>query len=242
MKVRLGPSRIALLIAASLLVLAAAAGAEDLTVIYQVTNGKGDPIQSSQVVTSDRVRTSDGTTDTIFMIETGEMVLINHKKQEFYRTSIQEMQARFAEIDETLNSNPMMRRMLMGKSGEVKVEQGSSPRTIAGYYCDHWVITMGKNMRFEIWATPSLEAPRPYWDARKLSYASMGPVGSRFKAMVEAMEEIEGFPLASHVEARMMGIKSNSQSEAQDVMVGEVPADAFTIPAGYEEGDSPFAQ
>lgn len=224
-----------------LTLLATSALAEDLTVIYEVTTN-GDPITTSQVVTDSKVRTSDGTTDTIFMIDSGEMIFIDHRKQEFYKTSIQEMNAKFAEMDESLGSNPMVRRMMMGKAGEVKVEEGPEPQTIGDYYCTHYVVTMGKGMRWDIWATPSLEAPRPYWDARKLSYASMGPVGARFKAMLEAMREIEGFPLATKVEAKVMGIRSNSESRAVEVRLGEVAEDAFDVPEGYRQGKSPFAQ
>lgn len=229
-------------LALALMALAPATMAEDLTVIYEVTTGKGDPVTTSQVVTDTKVRTSDGNTDTIFMIDSGEMIFIDHKKQEFYKTSIEEMNAAFADIDESLGSNPMVRRMMMGKTGEVKVEEGPQPQTIGDYYCTHYVVTMGKGMRWDIWATPSLEAPRPYWDARKLSYASMGPVGARFKAMLEAMREIEGFPLATKIEAKVMGIRSESESRAVEVRLGEVAEDAFDIPENYRQGESPFAK
>ena len=214
----------------------------DMTVIYEVETGRKGSMRTSQVVTDSMVRTSDGTTDTIFMIDTGEMILIDHRKEEFYRTSIDEMNAAFAELDENLGSNPMVRRMMMGKAKNVEVEEGPNPQTIADYYCQHYIVTMGEGMRIEIWATSDLETPRPYWDAKKLSYASMGPIGSRFKSMLEAMREIDGFPLQTHINARVMGIRSNSESTAVEVQLGQVADDAFDIPDGYQEGESPFAR
>ena len=214
----------------------------DMTVIYETKTGRRGSARTSQVVTDSMVRTSDGATDTIFMIDTGEMILIDHQKEEFYRTSIDEMNAAFAELDENLGSNPMVRRMMMGKAKTVEVTEGPDPQTIADYYCQHYIVTMGEGMRIEIWATTDLETPRPYWDAKKLSYASMGPIGSRFKSMLEAMREIDGFPLQTQIDARVMGIRSNSESTAVEVQLGQVADDAFDIPDGYQEGESPFAR
>lgn len=225
------------------LLLPAASMAEDLTVHYKITDGKGrNPIESVQIVTADKVRTSDGHTDTIFDITTGKMILIDHKKEEYYETSVEEMQRKFAEIDEMVESNPMVKRMMMGKSGEVTVEEGEDSKDIVGYYCQHYIVTMGKSMRFDIWATTDLEAPTPYWDARKLNYASMGPVGKRLTRMIEAMEQVEGFPLATITKASVMGFKSNSNSEAVEVILGPADPSAFEIPEGYRVGKSPFAE
>lgn len=215
--------------------------AEDVTVHSTVTVGK-DTTHSTQVVTEERVRAADGVTESIFEIASGKMTFIDHKKEEFYETSLEEMEAQFAEIDRTLDSNPMMRRMLAGKDQDAVLEKGNQPRTIAGYKCDHYILTMGKGLRMEIWATPDLEAPSTYFEARRLSYAAMGPVGTRFNKMLEEMQKIEGFPLASNVFVKLMGMKSESQSEATEVKIGPVDDSVFDVPAGYKQGKSPFQQ
>ncbi len=215
--------------------------AEDLTVYSTVTVGK-KTTQSTQVVTEDKVRAADGVTESIFEIASGKMIFIDHKKEEFFETSLEEMEAQFAEIDRQLDTNPMMRRMLAGKDQEVNLERGDQPRTIAGYGCDHYILTLGKGLRMEIWATKDLEVPSTYFEARKLSYAAMGPAGTRFNKMLEEMQKIEGFPLASDVSVKMMTRKSESQSEATEVKLGPVDESVFDVPAGYSRGKSPFQQ
>lgn len=215
--------------------------AEDLIVYSTVTVGK-KTTQSTQVITEDKVRAADGVTETIFEIDSGKMIFIDHKKEEYYETSMEEMEAQFAEIDRQLGSNPMMRRMLAGKDQDAKLERGNQPRTIAGYECDHYILTLGKGLRMEIWATQELAVPSTYFEARKLSYAAMGPAGTRFNKMLEEMQKIEGFPLASDVFVKMMGMKSESQTEATEVKLGPVDASVFDVPAGYSRGKSPFQQ
>lgn len=212
---------------------------DDLTVVSQVKVGKKQ-YTSLQVVTDEKVRAADAQTESIFEVESGDMTFIDHKKKEFYETSFEEMQAKFAEIDRTLDGNPMMRRMLAGKNHDVEMERGSESKTIAGYDCQHYILTLGKGLRMELWASPDLQVPATYYDARKLSYAAMGPVGTRFNKLIEEMEKIEGFPLASKVFVKMMGIKSESESEATEVKIGPVSDDAFDVPAGYKQGKSPY--
>lgn len=234
-----GMRRVVSIVIGCLVGLASVATAEDLTVVSSVKVGKKQ-YASLQVVTDEKVRAADAQTETIFDVATGDMIFIDHKKEEFFETSFDEMQAKFEEIDRSLEGNPMLRRMLAGKQQEVVLEKGSESKTIAGYDCQHYILSMGKGLRMELWSAPDLEVPATYFDARKLSYAAMGPVGKRFNQMIEEMQKIEGFPLASHVFVKMMGMKSESMTEATAVTLGPVDDDAFAVPAGYKQGKSPY--
>lgn len=227
------------LVLAGLVGLSTVALAEDLTVISTV-KVKKKQYTSLQVVTDEKVRAADGQTESIFEIESGDMTFIDHQKEEYYETSFDEMEAKFEEIDRSLGENPMLRRMLAGKDQDVKLEKGNQPRQVAGYDCDHYILSLGKNLRMEIWSTKELQAPSSYYEARRLSYAAMGPVGKRFNQLLEEMEKIEGFPLASNVFVKMMGIKSQSETEATEVKLGPVDDEAFAVPAGYKQGKSPY--
>jgi hypothetical protein len=56
------------------------------------------------------------------------------------------------------------------------------------------------------------------------------------------MQKIDGLPLATSFSVRMMGQEFESTSEATEVKLGPVPADAFDVPAGYKEKKSPYAK
>lgn len=220
------------------LALAGAAPAEDLTIVTTVDVGKGQPITTTQYIGKDKVRSSDGENDTIMDQATGTIVMVNHKKKEYFETSLQDMAATMAKMEKEMQGTPMA--SMFGKVEPVSVQKGAQPRKVAGYDTEHWVMSMGEGMKFEIWAAPGLEVPLQYYDTRKAQYAAMGPMGKRFQAMFEEMRKVKGFPLATTISAKMMMVNMQIKSEATEVRKGAIPASAFQVPAGYKKKDPPF--
>jgi len=224
----------------SILVAAAAlAGAEDLTIVSKVTFGKDKISTSTQYISGDKIRTSDGSNDTIMEISSGRLTMIDHKKKEYSETSLAEMSAMFDNLNKQMQGNPILEKM-MGSVTDVKVQKGGSSKTVAGYTCDQYLLSMGDNFTFDLWAAPALQPPYQYYDASKLRYASMGPMGQRFAKMYDEMKKINGMPLSTAIHTKMMGMSMDTLSEATEVRKGPIPASAFDIPAGYKKKDSPF--
>ena len=223
----------------SLVCLALPAAGEDLTIVSKVTGPKGTPPTSTQYIAAGKIRTSDGRNDTIFDIESGRMVHVDHQKKVYWETTLAEMQAQFAEVEKMMQDNPMMATMF-GKVTEVAVEKGAGTGDYAGYSCQWYVMTLGEKMRMELCAAAGLEAPYSYYDARKMAYATMGPMASRFEKMWEEMKEVKGFPLATRMDFKVMGMNLDSTSEATEVSEGPIPDGSFEPPAGYKQKKSPF--
>jgi hypothetical protein len=223
-------------LAASLL--AAAAGAEDLTIVSKVSLGKNSST-STQYVSADKVRTSDGQNDTIMEYGTGKMIMVDHKKKEYYETSLDEMLAMFDNLNKQMEGNPFLQKM-MGEMTEVTVQPGGGSKTIAGYQCNQYLMSMGDTLSFDLWAAPDLQTPIQYYDANKLRYAAMGPMGQKFEKMYDEMKKIKGFPLGIGIKIKMMGMNNETVSEATEVKKGPIPPAAFAIPTGYKKKDSPF--
>ncbi len=215
------------------------AAAEDLTVVSTVTSNKGAPITATQYVSTDKVRTSDGRLDTIVDVASGRMIHVDHKKKTYWETSLAEMREQFAEVEKMLDENPMMATML-GTATDVEVQKGSGTREVAGYTCQQYLMSIGQKFKFEIWATSGLEAPAEYYDAKKMVYATIGPMASRFDKLYEEMKKIDGFPLYTKVDTGVMGMKIKSVSEATEVRKGPIPAGTFDPPAGYKKKKSPY--
>ncbi len=211
--------------------------AEDLTVVSTVTGGKGGPTTSTQYITSDKVRTSDGRFDTIMDLTSGLMIHIDHKKKSYEETSLEALRQHFAELEQMLEGNPMMSAML-GKETEVVVTKGSDNRQVAGYDCDHYMMRIGQKFQFELWAARDLKAPVQYHDAKKMAYAAMGPMASRFDKLYEEMKKVEGFPLLTKIDTKVIGLKVQSESEATEVRKGPISAGTFEPPAGYKKKKS----
>ncbi len=223
------------------LVAPALAAAEDLTIVSRVTRPKGRAAGTqTQYISAAKVRTSDGDRDTILDLATGRLVLVNDRKREYSETTLDELRAFMGQLDAAMAGNPMMEKML-GNVSEVSVKEGTEARTIAGYETNQYVLSMGDTMRFEIWAAPALTPPVQYFDARKALFATLGPLSKRFDAMFEEMKKIEGFPLATTIDYKMMMVRRQTLTEATEVRKGPIAPSVFEVPAGYKKVASPFA-
>ena len=212
--------------------------AEDLTIVSKVTTGDRSGT-STQYMTSTKSRTTDGQADTIMDYPTGKMTVIDHKKKTYWEATIEEMTAYMDRLQKDMQGNPMLEKMF-GGSDEVSVEKGKGSRKVAGYDCDEYTMRMGDSFVFDLCAAKGLQPPPQYYEGRKLSSASMGPMGRRFGKMFEEMKKIKGYPLALDMDTNMGMAKMKTSSEAIEVKKGAIPASTFEIPAGYEKKPSPF--
>ena len=212
--------------------------AEDLTIVSKVTIG-GRSSTSTQYMTSTKSRSTDGQNDSIIDFPTGRLTSVDHKKKEYWETTVQEMAAYMDKLEQDMKGNPMLSSMFGGAT-EVSVEKGKRSRKVAGYDCDEYTMKMGESFVFEICAAPGLEPPAQYFEGRKLTYAAMGPMGKRFAKMFDEMKKIKGYPLAMDMDVDMGMAKMATVSEAIEVKKGAIPDSTFEIPAGYSKKPSPF--
>jgi len=223
------------------LALVATAVAGDLTIVSKVTPAKGAPYTSTQYITADRMRMSGDDNDTIVDLAAGKMVQIDHKKKTYYETTFEEMQKYFAQLSEMLAGNPMMESM-MGKVNDVTVDKTAETRDILGHSCTKYVLSMGDSFKETLWVAPGLKMPLQYYDASKMTYAMMGPMASRFGKMLDEMKEIDGFPLATDVDMKVMGMDASSKTEVTEVREGSISDNVFAVPSGYKKKKSPMEE
>jgi hypothetical protein len=197
-------------------------------------------------MTSERYRNSDPDTDSIIEFGTGKMTMIDHKKKEYWETTLQEMEAAFRQMEAQVaqmseQMPPFLRDKIGGgPGGPITVQKGTATRMIAGYDCDQYTISMGEAMKVEMWATSQLQVPAPYYDARKAFFAN-NPMTQKFGKLFDEMRKIKGYPLAETTTMKVMGTQQMSR-EATEVRKGPIPASAFAVPAGYKKVESPFAK
>ncbi len=233
--IRPGRPMLALALAAAI---ALPLAAEDLTVVSKVTMGDRSA-NATTWMTSTKTRSSDVQTDSIIDFPTGRLTFIDHKKKEYWETTMQEMAAYMDKLEKDLEGNPMLASMLGGPE-DVSVEKGKGSRKIAGYDCDNYRMSMGQNFVFEVCAAKGLQPPPQYFEGRKLSYAAMGPMGKRFSKMFDEMKKIKGYPLSLDMNVDLGMMKQQTLSEAIEVKKGAIPDSTFEIPAGYKKKPSPF--
>jgi hypothetical protein len=219
----------------------AQAATDDLTIVSTVNAGKGAPLTSTQYVSTGRIRTSSGESDTIFDAGTGRVVILNNKKKEYFEFTREELAEAMGGFEAQMQSaGPLMEKMMGGPLGEVTLRKTGASRKVAGYACDEYTVAMGDSLRYDVCAAPALQPPQHYFDALKSPFAAMGPMARRFDRVFEEMKKIKGFPVAMSSTIKIMTVRSDMKSEATEIKKGPVPASVFEIPAGYKKKDSPF--
>jgi len=137
----------------------------------------------------------------------------------------------------------------MGNMFTLHVTKSGGGRTIAGYRCENWTMTMGQISTTEECVTTELKLPEQAWnqyksymDSMQSMMGAMGPMAKGMGSMKDEMAKIKGIPLASKTTSNVMGRRSESSTEVTSVSHGSIPASAWEIPAGYTKVDSPMKQ
>jgi Domain of unknown function (DUF4412) len=230
-----------LVVAGCALVVALPAAAADLTIVYNVTGGRGGATTATTYLGSDQLRTSDGEQDTIYDLASGRLVFVDHRKKQYWETSSEEMNAAMARMSEQMGpAKGIMSKMMGGVADSVSVQKGSDTKTVAGYVCDHYTLSAGKSMKVEMWAARDLAPPARYYDARSALFVQNPLLGESFRKLYSEMSKIKGLPLEEHTSFSMMGHGTETTRQAVEVKKGPIPATAFEVPAGYKQVKSPF--
>ena len=248
------------------LILCTALSAQDLTIISKVTKDGGAAETATSYISSDHLRISqpDGN-EVIFDLKSGDMTVIDSRKKTYYVVTRKDMDDMAAMMKEQMNSPEMkkaqeqmknlppeqQKRMqeMMGGMFTASVEKIGTSRTIAGYHCDNWSVTIGQFSRSEQCVTTELKFPEQSWeryksyaDSMRSMMAAMGPMAKGMESMSEEMKKMKGFPLANTSTTNVMGHKSVTTSEVTAIKSGAIPATAWDIPSGYQKVDGPMAK
>jgi hypothetical protein len=219
--------------------LAAAATAEDITMVstFESTAAKGST--STTYIGENKLRTVEGDTETIVDYASGEITFLDTKKKTYWTTTPAQLEAQFAELSKALEGLPMVDK-LFGAAGEVEVQKLGTTQQVAGYTCSDYRISMGDAYVFQLCATPDLKPPLDVHTARRVMFASMGPMAGKMGRLFDEMSKIEGLALVSDFTMTLMGRTITTRTRATEVQVGPIPASTFEIPAGFKKKKSPF--
>lgn len=232
---------LAVFVAAS--AVAATATADDLTITFKSSDGG----VATHYFTRDRIRMNSGKTDTMMEFASGRIVSIDHQKKQYFEMTVDELDATMksvaAQMEEAMaNVPPQMReqmaKMMGGGASEVTVTKGAT-KTIAGYPCQSYTVSMGTTMTQESCNSTALTPPFDPANFQKMSRVSI-PMVQGMDKMIKKMSEIQGIALMQRTSTSMMGRKSENSVEATAVSKSAIAADVFALPAGYKKIDSPL--
>jgi hypothetical protein len=215
------------------------ARAEDLTIVSTVTTPRGTTRTQTQYLSPSRMRMSGEERDTIVDLVSGKITILDNRRKEYSETTLDELRAFLDQIDAAMAGRAIVDQSA-GATGSVTIEKGTGGKKVAGYDTEPHILTMGEWMRVEVFTTTALEPPARYYDARKVLYASMGPMARRFDRVYDEMKKIKGFPLATTFDYRMRVARRQVTTEATEVRKGPIPDSVFVAPSDYKKIESPF--
>lgn len=236
---------------------AAPAIADDVTIVYNMTENGQPKGTATQYVSSEKMRMSNPDNDIIVEYASGRFVSIDHKKKEYWETTRDEMAAQLQQMnakmeeqqkkmqEQMANLPPAMREkmgnMMGGIAAQVEVKPGTGTKKIAGYDTRPYTITIGEMMKQELW-NADIAFPTPAMDARNSLMALNNPMMKGAGQLVEKMKSVKGIPLSETTTVKILMKTVTSTREATSVKTGAIDPSAFALPAGYKKVESPLAK
>src|SRR5262249_10538022 len=140
-----------------------------------------------QYVTPARIRISDGDRDAIVTVASGKVVMFSDRRREYWETSLDDVAAFGSQLDQALARGDAVEPT----HTSISVLKGTDRRQTAGYDTEHYTLSLADVMQVEVWLAPVLTVPPAYFDARKVLYATFGPMGRRFERMFDEMKSLK---------------------------------------------------
>lgn len=231
--------------------------AEDVTILYALTENGQPKGTATHYVSSERMRMSQPDTDIIVEYASGRFVAIDHKKKEYWETTRDEMNAQLQQVTARMeeqqkkmqtqmqNMPPALREkmgnLMGGMAAAVTVTPGTGSKKIAGYDTKPYTVTIGDMMKQELW-NAEIAFPTPAMDARNSMMAMNNPMMKGATRLVEEMKKVKGIPLSETTTVKVMMKTVTSSREATEVKMGPIAASAFALPTGYKKVESPLAK
>ncbi|GLH69531.1 hypothetical protein GETHPA_10640 [Geothrix rubra] len=210
----------------------------DLTITSHVT-GKGRFAKEGtqvQYVDATRMRMNQEGARTDTLVDYGHEVFytIDHTKKVVTKVTFKDMQEAMQAMEDQMAAMPeMVTRMMFGDTTEVKVEQLGAD-SVLGRPCRKVRVSIGKMVE-ELSLDPSLQFPiRDYAKAMSMMNRMPGGMGAMFKRLYQAIGQLKGVPLRTHVTG-LMGM--DMTTEATAVSTAPIPGSVWALPAGYKEVD-----
>lgn len=245
------------LLATSILAAGAASvsdAAADLTVVSKVT-ANGEPAGvDTNYISNDHIPSSrEQGTETIVDLKSGVMSTLNDKQRTYYVVTMQDLQKLQAKMAERMN-DPRMKQAMAAMQGmsaamasSYEVKKTGATRSVAGFACEEWRITMGPMMTMTECVTSQLQYPVQAWQAfadftgaMRKAMGSFGPSAKSSADLAEKLRSMKGFPVASTTTIDVAGHKTTTASEVIEVRRTPIPASTWVVPAGFRQVDNPM--
>jgi hypothetical protein len=235
---------------AALVGFAGTSGAEDLTIVAKVTRNNEAPVTQVTYVSSEKMRAQNEGGEFMVDFASGQITIINTKKKEYsvitpedVEAMAAQMSAQMKQMEEQMKAMPPALRekmggMMGGLAASTTVTKGTGGRTVAGYTCENWNVTIGEMMRQEQCVTTQIAWPMPAYDGMARYMKAMSAASPMLKGMdqmVEKFKQMKGISVYHQNSVKMMGRSMTETSEVVEVKKDPIPASTWAVPADFKK-------
>jgi Domain of unknown function (DUF4412) len=230
--------RAAFALVVSLLLLAAAAQAGDLTVRQRTTTGGGRNAQTreeTQYAHGDTLVIDGPDERTIVDVGARTMTIADKRKKNYFVLTFDQMRAQADAVQKKLQEMPPQERGMMdqmlGNGAPVTLQPTGRKETIAGYEASEFVLRGGP-FQGSVWTTEALALPEGVRKWRELSASATAQQGPG-RQLAEALARARGVPLRTTMTATIGPGTFSTSTEAVQVSTAPPPPDVLAVPAGF---------
>jgi hypothetical protein len=235
------------LFASSVFALAVAPGpaAADVTVVNRWILLNGDTLTRANYFSQKRVRvTAPDGREYMFNAKGDTVTVIDHATRRYWtgpRSRADRLASRIMSdnregVPEIAQTDPVAwGERIQAFNDSIHIESVYKQRKIAGYQADLRKLTVGSYLYNEQWNARSLTLPNYGPELQKAVMSSIkDPLGRALMSLIIESKEGQGTTLAHRTTFRTLDREGSFEFEAQRVSGDKIPANAWTIPAGYE--------
>ena len=185
------------------------------------------PRDRLEIVGADTFRTSENGFDVIAKDADDGVVVVDHGRKTFFRTTRQEI-GDFMAVPASATTTAL----------PASLARGGRDTLVAGRATEHYRSTKD-GAAADVWTAPSLPYGRRLLTARRLALRGIGRAGQLADETLAPLADLPGTPLSWSIS--VAGDRSYSENVTVVAVEIRPPAqDSFAIPAGYLEADSPY--
>ena len=224
----------------------AAAAAADVTVVTHYTLLGGDTLTRNNYFSPKRVRvTAPDGKEFVFNRKGDSLTVIDHATRRYWTgprkladsIATRMMDANQGNWRETAAADPVAwGARVKAFNDSIRMVPTLRNRKIAGYPADEYVLTAGTYLRNERWIAQGLSVPNYGPEVQKAVMATIkDPLGRVLMRMLINARTKSGMVMASYATFRTLNQDGFFGFEAQKVISGSIPRDAWTVPEGYSQ-------
>ena len=225
----------------SCLLVASTVGAADLVVRQRSSTGSdAAPKEETVYLAGNKIATDTPTARTLVDLDAKTITSIDLGKRTYTVVTFDQLTAQMDALKKSIEMLPPDARkqmgVLFGDSAPVTVKATGKTAQIAGYTAAEYALSGGPYSG-AVWSTDAIPTPTAFQTWKGIEHSN----GGSARQLGEAISQIKGFPLRTHIEVKTGGRAIVLSNDVIDVKEATPPREMLRVPTGFTQQALPPA-